>query len=230
MSSSPSKFTVGFILAAGGSGSRFGEPKQFKSLKGKPLFTYSLDVILTIPELTEIVVVVPDEFLDKTTSILGDKYDDNKIRVVPGGRRRQDSVLQGLEALSNSVDIVSIHDAARPFLARSMVEETVEKCKEIDGAIVALEARDTIKEVELGRHHILRTLDRSTLWLAQTPQTFHRNKLEAVMQRAQHDEIVGTDEASLMEASGYRIAVVPGSLQNIKITTPEDWALAEKLC
>ncbi len=212
------------ILVAGGSGQRFGERKQFRFLGGVPLYMHSLETLAIHPSLDEIVVVVPEDMVDQITEYLDLTFDHKAMTVVAGGERRQDSVLAGIHALKHSPELVCIHDAARPFLTREMITETINSCVFHDGAIAALPARDTVKEVETGGHHIQRTLDRDTIWLAQTPQTYHRQILENALVNT---ETAVTDEAALLESKGYRIAVVEGSLRNLKITTPEDWKLAE---
>jgi len=203
------------ILLASGEGRRMGFRKQFADLCGKPLFMYSLEKVL--PLFEEVVLVLPEDALEKVKV-------PPQVKKVAGGKERQDSVFNGLKVVES--EVVVVHDCARPFAT----EETflkVSELGELEGKITAVRARDTIKEVSQGR--VLRTLDRSLLWHAQTPQAFKRRTLLECHLRARAEGFVGTDDASLLERYGYEVGVVEGSFWNFKITYPEDLEVARRL-
>ncbi|NIA18543.1 MAG: 2-C-methyl-D-erythritol 4-phosphate cytidylyltransferase [Simkaniaceae bacterium] len=220
---------VGVILPAAGSGSRFGEKKQFKKLGTQPLLFHTLTPFLRSDLLDEIVIVVPSKDVNQTAADMARLSSQKHIQIVVGGKRRQDSVANGLKALPPDCNIICIHDVARPFISMDIIHHCIHSCAQHDGAITALPARDTLKEVEPGTDIILTTIDRNRVWQAQTPQVFHRSVLEHALEYAINNNISGTDEAALAESLGYKIAVVQGSSLNQKITTLEDWAVAEAL-
>jgi 2-C-methyl-D-erythritol 4-phosphate cytidylyltransferase len=220
-------FKVGVVLPAAGEGRRFGEAKQFRLLGKRPLLFHALRPFLEEAYVYEIVVVVPQERVKQTERELRSLTRAKAIHVVPGGPRRQDSVYQGVKVLSAKCNLVCIHDAARPFLTPAMIQQTVVACENFDGAVVAVPSRDTVKQVDRLTHQIKTTLPRETIWLAQTPQTFHRKPLEKALQQAGQSGLMVTDEAMLLEELGYSLTIVEGSSMNVKITTPEDWGLAQ---
>ena len=219
--SSPLK--AGAVIAAAGMGNRFGEKKQFKLLGRRPLLFHTLTPFLECDDISEIVVVVPEEDLDNTSRELASFSSAKPVKTVTGGARRQDSVLNGCEALSKDVIIVAVHDAARPFVTTELISATIKGCSEASGCIAAMPSQDTVKQVS--DDHIQKTLDRNSIWLAQTPQSFHRDILIEALQ----EEMKATDEASMVEAVGGTVAVTEGFAGNFKITTNEDWQLAKKL-
>ncbi len=220
---------VGAVIPAAGAGLRFGEPKQFKTLGKRPLLFHSLFPFLRSSLVSEIVVVVPQDTVRQVQREIHSFTRSKPVNVVVGGIRRQDSVFAGVKALSADIELVAVHDAVRPFLTEQMIAATIDACDRWDGAVVALPARDTIKQVEPETGRIQNTLDRQTIWQAQTPQTFRRRPLTRALEKAEQEKITGTDEACLLERLGYTVKVVPGSPTNIKITTPEDWIFAEEL-
>lgn len=227
--SGPTHPRLGVIIPAGGSGVRFGEHKQFKQFGKRPLLYYTLSVFLEYDNLDEIVVAVPEDDVPQVKREIASITQHQSVYVVPGGERRQDSVRAGLEKLSPACDLVCIHDAVRPFLTIEMVSGAVEACRNSDGAVIAIPARDTIKQVDPETGKIEKTVPREKLWLAQTPQVFRREPLEKALQNAGQNQITGTDEAALLEIMGYEVCVVPGHPTNLKITTRDDWIIAEKL-
>jgi len=215
-------FKVGAVLPAAGIGARFGERKQFKYLGNKPLFLYALEVFINCKEITEIVVVTSKDDIEYAYKEIDSFNTKKSIKVVAGGVRRQDSVKNGCLMLSKSIDLVTIHDIARPFVTNDLILSTILGCNENDGCIVAVSSNDTVKEVN--NFNIVRTIDRNKIWLAQTPQTFKKKILLEAM-----TNIDSTDESSMVEAYGGTISVIEGSIMNLKITTTDDWELAEKL-
>ncbi|MFQ6604325.1 MAG: 2-C-methyl-D-erythritol 4-phosphate cytidylyltransferase [Fidelibacterota bacterium] len=217
--------SAGVIIPAAGSGSRFGEKKQFKPLGHCPLLYYSLRTFLSVPAVREIVVVVPAADEAQTRREIRSWTTRAGVSVTAGGARRQDSVANGLAQLSPDCDVICIHDAARPFVTQADIVRCLKRCAEVPAAILATPARDTLKQVnDAGR--IKKTIDRGKIWQAQTPQCFQRSVLTEALSRAEHENRLGTDEAVLVESLGYSVVVVEGSSRNMKITTAEDWELA----
>ncbi len=205
---------VSCILLAAGRGQRFGKKKQFISLSGKPLFMYSLEAVSGLFE--EIILVLPPEDIETTKVPQG-------MKKVVGGNERQDSVLNAL--LETEAEVVVIHDTARPFATEDMFRR-VSDLGNYDGKIVAIPSRDTLKEV--AEDIIIKTIDRSGIWLAQTPQAFKRKILLECHFKARNEGFYGTDDASLLERYGYKVAITEGSFWNFKITYPEDLEVAER--
>jgi 2-C-methyl-D-erythritol 4-phosphate cytidylyltransferase / 2-C-methyl-D-erythritol 2,4-cyclodiphosphate synthase len=226
------------IIAAGGRGRRLGaaRPKQLLDLGGRPMLQWSVDAFLACERVRDVIVVGPPEWVDAPPPCLGRPG----IRLVAGGDRRQDSVANGFDAVSEASDIVLVHDAARPFVDSDVIERAIDAAAESGAAVVALQARDTVKwapgESSLGeadrdalvRRVVERTMARESVFLAQTPQAFRREVLaEAVALGRRGAE--GTDEAALAEQAGHRVRIVAGSARNMKVTTAEDLAMAEAL-
>ncbi len=219
------------IVPAAGRGVRMGAgvPKQFLQLGGIPLFLHSLQVLQQSSVIEEIVLVLPESDREHCIQEILPAYQLTKIsQVVCGGARRQDSVRNGLTAVSSGIDLVLVHDAVRPFLTLSMIELCVETGKNHGAAVVAVPMRDTVKKV-LDNGAIESTVDRSVLWLAQTPQVFRFELLEKAHRLAEMDEFDATDDASLIEQLGEPVMIVQGSDDNIKITKPEDLIVGEAL-
>ena len=212
------------IITAAGSGRRFGEVKQFKKLHGKPLYQYSIDVFIESRLFDEIILVIPSSNHEKVQKEIKRDY-GSQVSLVIGGPNRQDSVKNAIQNSNPNVDLVVIHDAARPFITKTLIEKCISACETSDGAIIAMQPHDTIKFSK--DNMVEKTIDRSNIWMAQTPQAFNKRKiLEAYSSSDFHDLIV-TDESSLMEKLGYKIMIVPGSGKNFKITTFDDWERAE---
>ncbi len=214
------------VIPAAGIGARMAaaEPKQHLEVAGKSLLQHSLDALLAIAAV-ESVVVALDAGDTRSSSLLAMP----RVRLAPGGARRADSVLAALRALqefAHEDDWVLVHDAARPCLLQADSERLVTTVLTTGtGALLAEPVVDTIKQVAAdGR--VLGTLDRSQLWRAQTPQMFRLGELVDALARALLAGAAITDEASAMEWAGHPVAVVPGSSRNLKVTVPEDLALA----
>lgn len=214
---------TGAVIAAAGTGERFGEKKQFKRLGKRPLLFHTLNPFLECTDIFEIVVVVPEENLELVSRELASYTSAKPVQAVVGGTRRQDSVLNGCLALSVDVEIVAVHDGARPFVTSKLISSTIAGCRNTDGCIAALPTKDTVKKVK--DKQIQSTLDRNTIWLAQTPQTFHKD----ILINALRQNMEATDEATMVEALGGKVVVTEGFSGNFKITTHKDWTLAEGL-
>ena len=215
---------VSAIIPAAGLGNRFGEAKQFKLLAGTPLFIHSIKAFLNSSKIHEIVVVVPKDKKDSIHKAIMSISGDKKITITLGGERRQDSVKNGVLVSDTTSDLICIHDAARPFITEALVEDSINSCESFDGAVIAIPSVDTVKYSE--NNIIMKTIDRNSIWLAQTPQVFWKDKLLKAYD-SMDESIVITDEAAIMEKMGYKICLVPGDKKNNKITTFEDWKYAE---
>ena len=216
---------VSAIILAAGSGSRFGEIKQFKELNGKPIWVYSINTFILSECVDELILVIPNESLEtlKKSQIFISLNEKDNIKLVSGGESRKDSVINGLKAVKKANDIVCIHDAARPFIKASYIKYSVEACSEFDGAIIAIPSVDTVKKVD--KQIIKNTIDRESLWMAQTPQTFKKDKLLYAIKNSSHLNI--TDESMLMEEANFKIKLIEGDQSNFKITNEIDWELAK---
>ena len=212
------------IITAAGSGRRFGEAKQFKKLHGKPLYQYSLDIFIKSRLFDEIILVIPNNNQEEVQKKIKRKY-GSQVSLVIGGINRQDSVKNAIQKSNSKVDLIVIHDAARPFITKTLIEQCISACETSDGAIIAIQPHDTIK---LSNDNVVeKTIDRSIVWMAQTPQAFNKHKLLEAYSSSEFDDLVVTDESSLMEKLGYKIMIVPGTGKNFKITTSDDWERAE---
>jgi len=216
---------VSAIIPAAGSGERFGEEKQFKLLSGRPLFFHTLKLFLQSDYIDEIIVAVPNANVDSTHRDVLSMSAGKPVKVVAGGTRRQDSVKNGIDVSDSDSTLVCIHDAARPFVTEDLIQRSISACEFADGAIVGIPSKDTVKFSENGL--VKETLDREKIWLAQTPQCFHKNKLLQALYYAETENLTGTDESALMEAMGFSIKLVEGDSNNFKITTKDDWIRAE---
>jgi 2-C-methyl-D-erythritol 4-phosphate cytidylyltransferase/2-C-methyl-D-erythritol 2,4-cyclodiphosphate synthase len=214
---------VGAIIVAAGRGDRMGSPvpKQLLDLGGRTMLQRSVATFDRHPAVSQIVVVLPSELVERGGDLVGPT--SRPCVVVAGGPRRQDSVVQGVGVLRADVDVVLVHDAARPFADSSLIDRVVDAVGRVGAAIPAIGVRDTVKRSASAG--LLETIPRNELWLAQTPQGFRRDLLERAMGAARGEAIV-TDESMLMERMGQPVAIVPGDERNIKVTTPDDLASA----
>ena len=227
------------IVAAGGRGERLGapQPKQMLVVGDRSILERSVQLLIAHPAVDEVVVALPPGLAAQPPAWLARVA--KPVRVVPGGPRRQDSVANAFAAISDQTDVVVIHDAARPFASASLVSRTIDAAFETGAALAALPARDTVKRAEGGPAkgagpdeagpYVLETLPRDTIHLAQTPQAFRREVLASALAYGAREDIDATDEATLAERAGHQVWLVEGETTNIKITTPEDLAMAEAL-
>ena len=218
-------YMVSAILLAAGAGSRLGSAvsKPLVKIGKHPIIFYSLHTLSKYPGIDEIVVVVNSGNQERITRVIKN-YSFKKIKaVVLGGRRRQDSVYNGLQAIGQKNKWVLIHDSARPFINIKLILAVIQQAKKNGAAILAVKPKATIK-FSAGRHIIKRTLERDKLWEAQTPQVFKKDILLKAYKRYSQDSV--TDDASLVEKLNKKVRIVPGSYGNIKITTGEDLLFA----
>jgi 2-C-methyl-D-erythritol 4-phosphate cytidylyltransferase/2-C-methyl-D-erythritol 2,4-cyclodiphosphate synthase len=222
--------TATAIIAAGGAGLRMGQklPKQFCELGGIPVLIHTIMAFAKVETIREIIVVAPAEHVAKTEELLESYNLQQNCRVVVGGILRQDSVRIGLSHVAKGIDLVAVHDGARPLISPEQINACLTAAHEHGAAIVAVPVKDTIKTVT-GEQTIANTIDRSSLWQAQTPQVVRTALFKEAYAKADQDGFVGTDEASLLEHGNWPVQIVEGSETNIKITRPDDLLIAEAL-
>lgn len=224
------------MVVAAGSGERLGRgtPKAFVELAGRPMLAWPLAALARSP-VDRIVVVVPRTHLDRATAIVDQAGVESGAVVVAGGPTRQDSVRAGLDAIGAEIEAVVCHDAARPMAGPELFAAVLAAIRpsgrrdgaEIHGAVPVLPSPDTVKRVRDGM--VLETIPRAEIGLAQTPQAFLAGPLREAHRRAGEEDLQATDDATLVEALGYRLAAVPGVGWNFKVTSGDDLRRAESL-
>ena len=220
---------VGVIVVAGGSGSRTSssELKQFRWVAGKPALLHSVQAFMARADVALVVAVLPKAYAADPPPWLF-QCDVDRLLVSVGGRERQESVWNGLEDMPEEVRIVVVHDAARPLVSDETIARVIAKAREGVGAIAALPVVDTLKEVDEAGN-IVRTVPRTGLWRAQTPQAFPREQLERAHMDAKRAGESATDDSALLERLGLPVVVVRGSERALKITDESDFLRAEAL-
>ncbi|MDI6756667.1 MAG: 2-C-methyl-D-erythritol 4-phosphate cytidylyltransferase [Endomicrobiia bacterium] len=217
-----SKKNVSAIVVAAGRGKRFGSIKQFVELGGKPVYMWSVDALAMLPQVREVIVAVPRGLSDSIRL----KYPrGGKIKYVAGGKERCDSVRIALAAASRDTEIILVHDAARPLVSKKIILAAIRAAALGGAAIAAVPATDTVKISADGKL-VSRTVPRSSVFLAQTPQVFRR---EIIMKAYEKPDPSATDDSYLVENSGVQPVLVAGSYENFKITSPRDLDAAETI-
>ncbi len=219
---------VAAVIAAAGRSARMGQgtPKVLLSLHQVPVIVRSMLPFHHSPLVDRMVVVATEASIDRVRDLVA-KYGLGKVSaVVAGGLKRQQSVALGLQAVG-ACDVVLVHDGARPLITTDLIERVAEAAWEHGAAVPAIPVRDTVKRVD--GEQVVETLNRDELRAVQTPQGFRYELLVRAHEQARLDGFYGTDDATLVERLGHPVAVVPGSPENLKITTPEDLAMAEAL-
>ena len=217
------------IVLAGGAGKRMGTAtnKQFLLLDNKPIIVRTLQIFEECRPVDGVYLVVNQKDLPIMQEEILETYKFNKVvKLVIGGRLRQDSVRNGLEAIENPCDIVIIHDGARPFVSPSFIEKGIFLMEMFDAVIPAIPVKDTIKTVSK-EGFVIKTLERDSLWTVQTPQTFKYDLIIKAYREGMSKKLYGYDDATFLEHMGKKIKVIEGSPYNIKITTPEDLIIAK---
>jgi 2-C-methyl-D-erythritol 4-phosphate cytidylyltransferase / 2-C-methyl-D-erythritol 2,4-cyclodiphosphate synthase len=222
------KLTAAIIAAAGfGTRMQLDRPKQFHLLGGIPILARTVRVFAAHPGIDRIVVVVPEDHLPESRQMFARHgLDMAEIELIAGGRRRQDSVRAGLAALDAGVDLVLVHDGARPLVSAAVIDRCLDTARRDGTAVAAVPVNDTLKRGS-DDGWVVETVSRTSLWQAQTPQAARRDLLEQAFR--QNGEADVTDEASLLERAAIPVRLVAGEAGNLKITRPEDLALAESL-
>ena len=211
------------VLPAGGLGKRMGGniPKQLMLLGGKPVYRYSLETFLEMEEIAEVVMAVPADWKDHFEK----EFSHPKLKIVVGGAERWQSVKNGVNALTSNAEYVLVHDVARPFISKEIILDVCETLINKGSCLVVKPAVDTIKIAKDGR--VETTIDRNTVWMAQTPQAASIALLKKLYGRiaAEPLNFTPTDEASILEYFGESVYIVKGNVANDKLTTPEDFEI-----
>ncbi len=214
------------VIVAAGSGKRMrtDKPKQFLELCGKTIIERTVGIFADCSFINEIIVVSSEDGIKECKKLI----DVRGIKYVIGGSERYESVYNGLKSVSENSDIVIIHDGVRPFVTESIIRESVLSAVEYGACAAGVKSKDTVKICDKDGF-VKETPDRSMVYSIQTPQTFRRSIIDDAYQRARLSGIFGTDDAALVENAGYRVKIIEGSYENIKITTPDDLIVGEKL-
>ena len=235
----PGRRDVGVIIPAAGSGVRFGQRKAFLELSGRPLLFHVLRAFTAVEDVREIAIAVAADEVGKTRegirewaggmapsagAAAGRGREAPRISVVAGGRRRQDSVLEGLWALSGDIGPVLVHDAARPLIHPEDIRNIIAAIRHCGAAVLGFPATDSVKEEREG--FVARELERSHVWLVQTPQGARAEILRKAFEDGLRSGLEVTDEVGLLHAQGIPVRLVEGRRTNLKITFPEDLPLA----
>lgn len=200
--------------------------KVFVPLLEKPLIAWTLLVFEASLDIQEIIVVVPpgqeNDFQKKILS----PYNISKAKIVSGGAERQDSLWNGFVQISETCNVVVIHDGARPLLEGETLKKALDAAEHDGASIIAVPVKDTIK-IGNGKQMVLKTLDRNLLWAAQTPQAYQYPIIKEALQKAHNDSFYSTDDSSLVERINIPVRIIPGSYENIKVTTQDDVIFGE---
>ena len=220
----------GVVIVAAGTGSRMnmGINKQFIKLEGKEIIAYTIEKFYNNSNIEDIVVVVKEDESEFFKKEILDKYNFKNVKRAYGGKERQDSVYNGLKLLDEKCNVVLIHDGARPFVSDKIIDKSIEEAKEHKAIVVGVPVKDTIKVIDNDKN-IVDTPNRSVLWAVQTPQTFDYTILIDAYKDAFKNKFYGTDDAMLVERIGYKVKMLEGSYNNIKITTQEDLNIGSQI-
>ncbi|MCP5062625.1 MAG: 2-C-methyl-D-erythritol 4-phosphate cytidylyltransferase [Ignavibacteriae bacterium] len=217
------------IIPSGGIGSRIlsSIPKQYVKVLGKELIAYTLQVFQNSNLIDEIIIPAQPSYFDLLNSIK-EKYNlDKVVRIIEGGKERQDSVYNGLKQLSLiDEDLVVVHDAARPLLSQELLEKSINEAKKYDSIVVAKKASDTLIK---GDEIVGEYLDRTNIYYAQTPQIFRYKILLEAFRLANESNFLGTDESMLVKNANFGVRIVEGETTNFKVTTQSDLELLEHI-
>jgi 2-C-methyl-D-erythritol 4-phosphate cytidylyltransferase len=222
---------VGVIVVAAGRGTRLGgkTPKQYQPIGGVPMVLRALRPFTAHPDVASVALVLPAADAVEPPAFLQGLLGGGLV-LVPGGAERTDSVAAGLAALGPECTTVLVHDAARPFVERAVIDAVIAHARAGEGAVAAVRVSDTLKEAAADdATRIGRTVPRDGLWRAQTPQGFPRAVLERAYAHVPAAPAGSTDDAALVERTGVPVRLVPDSPRNLKVTTAEDLALAQQL-
>jgi len=219
----------GAVIVAAGRGSRFGRPKQLVELGGKPMLAWSIEVFARMPEISDIAIVTEQEFIEDVQEVALSRVRAAALYVVAGGADRQASAANGIAALPHHCAGILVHDGARPFVRAADVRAGMRAVRPGVASLLAAPVVDTIKVVD-DRLKVTRTLDRATLWSAQTPQfATARDMRHAHADAVRHAWPRATDDAALLERYGIDVVVVEAPVENVKITHPADLLRAESI-
>jgi len=218
------------VIVAAGKSERMGPDvdKAFLSLGTRPVLAYSLIAFEKCLDIDGIILVVRKDRVDSARAMV-QLFGCFKVKkVIAGGNTRQLSVKSGLSCLNHEVDVVAVHDGARPCITPAIISETIKSAKAFGSGVAAVKITDTVKEVKKGLV-VSKTIDRTMLWAVQTPQTFKLSLLLKAFDAVNKKKLTVTDEASAVELVSHDVRLVPATLSNIKITAPDDLTLAAAL-
>ena len=220
---------ISAIVLAGGRGKRmnYHKSKQFIEIKGKPVLVYTLEKFIYNKSIDEVILVLAEDEVDYCKKEVLQKYSLKVDRIVIGGKERQDSVFNALEAMEKA-NIVLIHDGARPFISEKIIEEGIKYANIYGAAAPGVTPKDTIK-IKNEDNISVDTPDRNTLVAVQTPQCFKYDEIYQCHRKIKEENAIVTDDTSVVERYGHKVYLYEGDYTNIKITTPEDLILAERL-
>ena len=220
---------ISAIVLAGGRGKRmnYHKSKQFIEIKGKPVLVYTLEKFIYNKSIDEVILVLPEDEVDYCKKEVLQRYSLKVDRIVIGGKERQDSVFNALEAMEKA-NIVWIHDGARPFISEKIIEEGIKYANIYGAAAPGVTPKDTIK-VKNEDNISVDTPDRNMLVAVQTPQCFKYDEIYQCHRKIKEENAIVTDDTSVVERYGHKVYLYEGDYTNIKITTPEDLILAERL-
>ncbi len=219
------------LVPAAGRGERLGpgEPKALREISGVPMLVYAVSALASARSIDLVVVAAPPGDVDSVAAMLSQQSFSDKVTVVAGGDTRQESVARALIALPLDVDVVLVHDAARPLVPVELVSAVVSSVRAGNPAVVpGLAVTDTIKEINK-QGDVVATIDRNSLRAIQTPQGFNRELLQRAHAQLDESQGIFTDDAGLIEAMGVRVKVIEGHVEAMKITRPFDLAIAETI-
>lgn len=230
---------ISAIIPAAGQGRRMNskKAKQYLCLAGKPVLSHTLLTFVDHQNIDKIILVIPAGDFDYCQQQILAPFDlQTKITLIPGGKTRQDSVYNGIMALDSKTELVVIHDGVRPLIRNKEISLCIKQAAKTGACILGIPAFDTVKKItriydniqtDNQAGEIQKTLVRDQIWLAQTPQVFARELIKKAHQLARQENFEGTDDAALVERMGFKVKIIAGHRLNIKITSPEDLALAK---
>ncbi|MCI8629054.1 MAG: 2-C-methyl-D-erythritol 4-phosphate cytidylyltransferase [Firmicutes bacterium] len=216
------------VIPAAGTGIRMGTKtkKQFLKLGEKEIIAYTIQKFEQCNQVDEIVLVTARDTMDLLTNIVKREGFQKVSAIVEGGKERQNSVYEGICAVSERAEIITVHDGVRPFVKVEDIAKTIITAQQKGACVLGVKAKDTVKICN-AENQIVTTPERNFVWYIQTPQTFQKELLIKAFERAEKENFIGTDESVLVERDGTTVFVVEGSYENIKITTPDDIIIGE---
>jgi len=220
--------SAGAILLAAGQGRRLGHDKSITAIAGRPVLAYGLKALLAIRDIEKVVVAVRADVQEEAKLWIGKNYPNEakRVEVIVGGKERQDSVWEGLEALGGGAEWAVVQDAARVLTTAGLIERVMAGAKKSGAAAAARKMSDTVREAD-GQGNVVRLLDREGLWRMETPQVVRGTILRQGLQKARAEGKTVTDCMAAAELAGVKGILVEATEPNLKITLPSDWQLAE---
>ena len=217
------------IIVAGGLGHRMKAalPKQFMKLGNKPVLQWSLESFDNSESVEKIVLILPEDWIEEGKKYLAGFKPKKQFLIAAGGALRQDSVRNGLAAVGEGFDFIAVHDAARPGITPDLIDNIFEKVAAKGNLVLAVPSYDTLAKVD--GDELIDNVDRSVVFRVQTPQVFSYDILNEALDFAKRENVIGTDEATLVRKLGYKVFMMEGSERVFKITTIEDLKMAEFL-